>query len=128
MVCPPPYLTSQFFTLDALAVLKSTDDLWRWRWLRPQLTPDWRKGVGVRHTHEKAVMWAQAEAPVDGQREQQAGSQSRRSEGLVAMGTKEKQCSRQGGCRKTVTGRCGQLRAVQKSAALQPALKPRPGV
>lgn len=50
-----------------------------------------------RDMHTKAVMWAQAEAPVDAQREQQAGSPSRQNEGLVVMGTKEKQCWRQGG-------------------------------
>lgn len=80
-----------------------------------------------RHTHTKAVLWAQAEAPVDAGSQQQTGSQSRQSEGLVVMGTKEKQCWRQGGCRTTAAGRRGQLRAVQKSAALQPAFKPRPG-
>lgn len=47
--------------------------------------------------HTKAVMWAQAEAPVDAQPEQQAGSPSERNGGLVVMATKEKQCSRQGG-------------------------------
>lgn len=63
------------------------------------------------------------------QSKKQVGRQSRQNEDLVVMGTKEKQCLRQGGWMLAITTAvsiCSQSMCCAATAALQPTLKPHP--